>query len=234
MSELIKMRRKRRRGVQGELPFRSWGGRRRGAGRKPKGPRSVARHLKLAALAARYPVHATVRLVEGLPSLRDPDVYGVVREAFAAGCERFGFRLVQYSVQSNHLHLIAEAKDRQAFSRGMKGLLVRIARAVNRWWGRKGKVFAERYFDRILKTPREVRNALAYVLHNARRHGVRLRQVLDWCASGPWFDGWRQRVRVRGGAGIVRPVAEARTWLVRTGWRRHGLIGVEEVPGPEK
>ena len=95
-------------------------------------------------------------------------------------------------------------------------------------------MFAERYFDRILKTPREVRNALAYVLHNARRHGVRLRQVLDWCASGPWFDGWRQKVRVRGGAGIVRPVAEARTWLLCTGWRRHGLIGVEEVPGSDR
>ncbi len=89
--------------MQGELPFRSWGGRRRGAGRKPKGSRKVARHVKRAALAARYPVHATVRLVEGLPSLRDPEVYGVVREAFAAGCERFGFRLVHYSQCTTYL-----------------------------------------------------------------------------------------------------------------------------------
>ena len=176
-------------GVQGELRFRSWGGRRAGAGRKPKEPGRVVSHGKRAPLAARFPVHVVVRLVRGLPSLRDPKLYRVVREAFAAGCERFGLRLVQYSVQGNHLHLIAEAKDRLAMSRGMKGLLVRVARAVNRVWGRKGKVFAERYFDRILKTPREVRNALAYVLHNARRHGVRFRQVLDWCASGAWFDG---------------------------------------------
>ncbi len=219
-------------GVQTELSFRGWGGRRPGAGRKPKEPGRVVSHEKRAPLAARFPVHVVVRLVKGLPSLRDPELYKVVREAFAAGCERFGFRLVQYSVQGNHLHLIAEAEDRVALSRGMKGLLVRIARAVNRVWKRKGKVFAERYFDRILKTPREVRNALAYVLHNARRHGVRLRQLLDWCASGPWFDGWRQKVRVRGGEGIERPVSDARTWLLRIGWRRHGLIGVEEVPGP--
>ncbi len=76
------------------------------------------------------------------------------------------------------------------------------------------------------------RTCCTTVPNNARRHGVRLRQLLDRCASGPWFDGWRQKVRVLGGEGIERPVSDARTWLLRIGWRRHGLIGVEEVPGP--
>lgn len=80
----------------------------------------------------------------------------MLRTAFAAGSERFGFRLRQYSVQSDHRHLVVEGKDRRALSRGMQGLLIRIAKGLNRLWGRRGTVFADRYHDRILRTPREV------------------------------------------------------------------------------
>ena len=149
--------------------------------------------------------------------------------ALAAGSDRFGFRLVHYSVQSNHLHLIVEAKDRRALSRGLQGLLVRIAKALNRLWGRKGSVFSDRYHDRILRTPREVRNALRYVLLNARRHGI-LGPSPDPYSSGRWFDGWRERLG-RLVLGREGPVARARTWLLAVGWRRHGRIGLAEVPG---
>ena len=214
---------------QFELEFKSWGGPRPGAGRQPKGERSGAPHAPRAPLASRHPVHVTVRLCKGLPSLRRKQPYLALLRCFCAGRERFGFRLIEYSVQSNHLHLIAEAKDRRALSRGMQGLLVRIARALNRLWARCGRVFADRYHDRILRTPREVRNALAYVLHNARRHGI-FGPTPDPYSSGRWFDGWRARFE-RMIAGIERPVARARTWLLTIGWRRHRRIGLEEVPG---
>ena len=96
-------------------------------------------------------------------------------EAFGAASEREGFRLVHYTVLSNHLHLLCEALDRRELSRRTQGLAIRIAKKLNRVWGRIGKVFADRYFDRILRSPREVRSALAYVLNNARRHGIFLR-----------------------------------------------------------
>jgi len=167
------------------------GGARAGAGPKPKGRRAGGSRLKRAKLASRHAVHVTVRLKNGLPNLRRKSSFRVLRHAFAAGCDRFGFRLVHYSIQNDHLHFIAEAKDRRSLSRGMQGLLVRVAKGLNKLWHRHGKVFADRYHDRILRTPREVRNALSYVLHNARKHGRRLTWLIDLFASGIWFDGWK-------------------------------------------
>ena len=76
-----------------------------------------------------------------------------------------------------------------------------------------------------------MRNALAYVLHNARKHGHKLTQYLDRFSSGAWFQGWKENVVVRGIANIAKPVSDARTWLLTKGWRRHGLIRVAETPG---
>ncbi len=216
--------------IQIQLPFRSWGGARPGAARKPAGARAGVSHRPRAKLAARHPVHVTVRVREGLPALRNRRVYAVLRGAFAAGCDRFGFRLAHYSVQRDHVHMIVEAKDRHALTRGMQRMLIRVEKALNRLWGRKVSVFAERYHDRVLRTPKEVRSCLVYVLNNARRHGLRLAQGLDFFASGCWFDGWREEVRTRG-MPVACPVASGRTWLLCVGWRRRGLIRLSEVPG---
>jgi REP element-mobilizing transposase RayT len=102
--------------------------------------------------------------------LREHSLFVLVRQALAAGKRRFGFSLVHFSVQRDHLHLIAEASDGRALSRGVQGLAIRIARAVNRQLARKGRLFADRYHARALKTPREVRFALRYVLLNVRKH----------------------------------------------------------------
>ena len=220
---------KRRQVVMG---FMRRGGARKGAGRKPKGLKAGVSHRERAALAARYPVHVTLRLGQGLPRLRNKRAYGVLREAFRKGSERFGFRLCHYSVMSNHMHLIVEAKDRRALSRGMQGLVIRIARGLNRLWERSGKVFSDRYHDRILRTPTEVRNALNYVLNNARRHALALKWAIDFFASGPWFDGWRgRRTLVEVPVGVDRPTAAAHTWLLIKGWRKRGLLSPTEVPG---
>ena len=226
------MSRRNKAAAQEQLPFRSWGGARRGAGRKPaKDGRAGVSHRPRAKLAARHPVHVTVRVKEGLPALRNRRVYAALRSAFAAGCDRFGSRLTQYSVQKDHIHMIVEAKDRPALARGLQGLLIRIAKALNRLWNRKGSVFADRYHARVLRTPNEARRTLAYVLNNARRHGLRLAQAVDLYSSACWFDGWRQRLRVRN-TPVRRPTVDAQTWLLRVGWRRRGLISLEEVPGP--
>jgi REP element-mobilizing transposase RayT len=106
----------------------------------------------------------------GVASLREGSLFAVVRQALAQGKQHFGFSLVHFSVQRDHLHLIAEAGDRRALSRGIQGLSIRIARAVNRQLGRTGRLFADRYHARALKTPRTVRLALRYVLLNFRKH----------------------------------------------------------------
>ena len=162
--------------------------------------------------------------------MRRVQARSVLKGAFKAGSDRFGFRLVEYSIQSNHLHLLVEAKDREALSRGMKGLLVRVAKGLNRLWQRKGSVFSDRYHDRILRTPQEVRSALVYVLNNARRHGVRLKTALDAFSSGPWFEGWSRPVPRRERPEAGSPLARARTWLLRVGWEIHGRLRWGEKP----
>jgi hypothetical protein len=120
-------------------------------------------------------------------------------------------------------------------ARGVQGLAIRIARALNKLWRRRGKVFADRYHDRILKTPREVRNALVYVLANGKKHAVqgrevRVPQAIDTFTSAPWFDGFRETVTVRGLEAVPRPVTRAHTWLLTIGWRRNGLLSVRDLP----
>jgi REP element-mobilizing transposase RayT len=177
--------------------------------------------------ARRHPVHVTLRLERGLPSLRRPRTLDLLLRVFRALRVREDFRLVQFSIQTNHLHLIVEAEDRHALSRGMRGLGVRLARRLNRSWRRRGRVLAERYHARALKTPREVRAALVYVLANARRHGI-VYAGPDRFASGTWFDGWRGFRATLGLA--LPPVRAAETWLLRVGWRRLGRIGLREAP----
>jgi len=214
------------------LGFLRRGGKRPGAGRKPKSEKAGVSHRNRARLASRYPVHVTLKLEQGLPRLRNKAAYRVLGKAFVGANARDGFRLCEYSVRGNHVHLIVEAKDRTALSRRMQGLGVRIARGLNRLWGRAGRVFADRYHDRILRTPREVRDTLVFVLNNARRHRLGLKWAIDLFASGLWFDGWKDEgVRRTVKRPPERPAARARSWVLHSGWRRHGLIRVAEVPG---
>ena len=183
----------------------------------------------------------TLKLLSGLPRLRSKNEYAVLRAAFLAGrkgCARAtsgAFRLCHYAVLNDHLHLIVEAENRVALARGIQGLAIRIAKALNKLWRRRGSVFADRYHDHILKTPREVRNALRYVLGNGKKHAAEGREVhvhgaVDTFTSAPWFDGFIEPFTVRGLEAIVRPVTDARTWMLTIGWRRHGLLSVHEMP----
>src|SRR5689334_1321015 len=138
------------------------GGRRPGAGRKPNGARAGVKHQPREVLKARFPVHVTVKLRRGLPRMRLWSVYAALRAAFAAGRSGGGsaaagaFRLCHYAVLNDHLHFIVEAEDRTALARGLQGLLIRVARTLNRLARRKGAALADRYHDHILRTPREV------------------------------------------------------------------------------
>jgi REP element-mobilizing transposase RayT len=200
--------------------------------------------LRRPALSHRHPVHVTLRVVAGLPSLRVGRLFHEVRNAFSRAQERFGFRLVHFSVQSNHLHLIAEAQDRRALSSGLQGLCVRVARAVNGFLQRRGRLFADRYHARALTTPRALHFALRYVLLNVRKHappGSLALGFVDSRSSAAWFDGFSRPQQLAFGAEQVRaewrarseleaPVLRAKTWLLRHGIRRYGGFDVDDAP----
>lgn len=217
-----------------------WGGHRPDAGRKP-GPNPRMQHRSRTDFSRTSPAHVTIRVVRGLPSLRMVRIVREIERTFAKGCTRPGFRLVHYSLQGNHAHLIVEAHDREALGRGMMAIGARLARAVNRVLDRSGRVLSDRYHVRLLPTPREVRNALRYVLLNARRHAAAVRSALsqtvplDPASSAHWFDGWKRRgseiAEVQEEGPRRRTVARPRTWLLTVGWRRYGLLDPADVPG---
>ncbi len=226
----------RRKPEQLELDRIRHGGRRPGAGRKP-GPNPRIRHRSRERFTALLPCHVTLRVRSDVPSLRTVQLVHEIERSFASGCEREDFRIVHYSLQGNHAHLIVEAANGEALGRGMKAIGSRLSRAVNSVFERSGAVLADRYHVHVLRTPREVRNALAYVLLNVRKHAAQARRALsrasiDPASSGRWFEGWQRRF---GGTGPAlpagKPVAMPRTWLLAVGWKRGGLLNPDAIPG---
>ena len=196
----------RKRQLAFELRYRGRGGYRPGAGRPKKSGAGVP-HVRRPALAARHPVHVTARVGDEAAQLRSRALCRVILHAIGAGRERDGFRLVHFTVQSNHVHLIGEAHDAIALARGIQGLSIRIARAVNRALERHGKVFADRYHAHVLRSPTETANAIAYVLGNAHIHAARRGHPIRPDAIDPLSSAANRQL-----------VAEPHTWLLRFGW----------------
>ncbi len=212
------------------------GGPRRGAGR-PRGARPRVMHRPRERIVARVPVHVTIRLRRGIPTLRQPRFVRRFRSSLAEACVRHGFRVVHYSIQRDHLHLLIEVQNNRSIACGMKSVGARIGKLANRLFQRSGKVLDGRYHLRPLRTPLQVQRALRYVLLNHRHHAAQrrnsrihaVRPSPDPASSGRWFDGWRSATAPPSSAD-VREVTTARTWLLQTGWRRHGLIDLADTP----
>jgi REP element-mobilizing transposase RayT len=224
------------------MRFATWGGKRKGAGRRKVRP-GAASHARREELDARHPVHTNLSVVGDIDSLRQPDVAACIEECLRAAerariAEDRPFRVVHYAIQRHHLHFIVEAESKEALARGMQGLAIRLARGINRVLHRRGTVFADRYFERVLKTPKQVSHCVRYVLNNERRHLFQRGQRsapgwIDPFSSGRYFDGWRD-VEARPPPEEERPVAPAETWLLAEGWRRHGLVPVDAIPGLQR
>ena len=191
-------------GRQLALDLPKWGGRRAGAGRPRKHARPGLRgtevpHLRRPDLSKRYPVHVTVRVGPGVGYLRSQRRAALLAQAFRDARLRFGLRIVHYSIQGNHLHLIVEAADAASLSRGMQGLCIRVARRLNALAARRGRVFVDRYHAHALVSRREVANAVRYVLDNFRHH-----------AREPLPRRWLDPLST-----AAAPLSAPGTWLLR-------------------
>jgi len=215
----------------------SWGGPRPGAGAKRRGTRRVP-HRARPFHKDTNPVHVTLRARSGLPSFRQQLVHAMLvrilhrqkKRAYAGD-----FQVVEYSIQKNHLHVILEAEDKSSLRSGASGLAIAFAKQLNKLLLRaKGKVWAERYHAHELGTPREVRNALSYVFQNFKKHGdVAFGHVVDRHSSAALFDGWAVPVLTFPDVPPWR-TPPLRTWMLRTGWKRHGLLLPGERPAPRR
>jgi REP element-mobilizing transposase RayT len=236
------------------------GGKRPGAGRPKSGVRASERHKQRPKFSAYEPIHVVMRARPEVGSLRTHAVFRAIKEAsFTAFAhdERAlaspnvsaksrkldrAFHIVHLSIQRTHVHMIVEATDRDALFRGMQAFGISAARHINGELGRKGSVFADRYFPRALTTPTQVRNCLAYVLNNWKHHkestrSLRSSWVVDPYSTGSEFDGWKES----GGQKLIVASGHdgpmvwwAKTWLLREGWRKRGLISTDFVPGGDE
>jgi putative transposase len=204
-----------------------------GKPRRKPGPRAKAhgnvRHRTRPDHKRWNPLHVTLRGLAGLPSFRSERLYRAFDVAFRT-TRRADFRIVEFSVQDTHVHMIVEADDNGALARGMKSFSVRANRLFNSAHGRgRGRVWGDRYHRRELTCPRSVRNALVYCLCNHKKHfriagGARR---IDPCSSARWFKGWTM---IRTADDGPRPTEGAVTYLLRRAWKDHGLIDPGERP----
>ena len=219
---------KRGRTRQMRLPIaaaRTWGGARKGAGRKPRGRPSMP-HVTRPKVDPRFPVQVTIRATRGLPSLRSPRLFGALRRAIErASVDRF--RVIHFSIQQDHAHFIVEGDEARRARGGVHGLAIRLALAVNRVLGRKGKVVGDRYHARPLTTPRQMRTSMVYVLLNFRKH-LRAPAGIDPRSSGQHFSGWQASAVA---TDVAPATVQPATWMARVGWRlAGGPLRVDEHP----
>ena len=136
---------------------------------RPPVPGSGVPHLLRASVSRRDVVHVTWETLDALPALDQERVRKALAPVFAAAKNRLGMRVLHYALQPRMLHLIVAAGDRKSLSRGMQGLGIRVAKAINRAFGRKGTVWDDRYRERVIR-----RADVAVVLRTVR--GWRLPQ----------------------------------------------------------
>jgi REP element-mobilizing transposase RayT len=202
---------------QQSFELRTWGGKRRGAGRKRAAGRAAIPHTARDEIRPCYPVHVTLRMAEPVWNLRSERSYRIVHAALCAARRRPGFRIVHFSIQGNHVHVIAEGDGPRSFALGVRALSIRLARRLNAMMGRSGPVFSDRYHAHVLRTPAEVRNAVRYVLGNFESHAARRGEPTSkkgWV--DPFSSAARRAPRHAQGSLFVEAATEpAGTWLLR-------------------
>lgn len=237
-------KRTRKRHVQ-QLLFRH-GGKRKGAGRKPRGTRAGSRHQTRPEVKPHHALHITLRVIDAVGSLRCRKMYKAVRDASIVAALRERIRIVHLSLQRNHIHMLAEAENETALARGMQGFQISVARNINtvlgpdRYRRRRGPVFADRYHLEVIANPTRARNAISYILNNWRKHredeyGLASTWLVDPFSSGIWFPDWKELedkatmwpIKETYDPLVVRRPA---CWLLREGWKRAGSISARDVP----
>jgi REP element-mobilizing transposase RayT len=193
------------------LEFRTWGGARKGAGRKPRGESAGVAHRSRDELERCLPIHVTLTMAPSVYNLRSRRSFRVIEKALWVGADRFGVRVVEFSVQGEHIHLMAETDDRLALGRAIKGLSVRLAKGLNAMMGRKGPVVGDRYHARVLRTPTETRRVRRYIRDNHRQHMAKVGKHLP----AGWVDPYSSFCPE-----LAALLPSARSWLLRVGWQK--------------
>ena len=206
-----------------QLAFKTWGGRRKGSGRTKTGN---VRHVKREDVDFRKPLHITKRLKRGLRGLCTKGVLRDLQRAMRMS-NKNGAHVVEFSLQTNHVHLIVEAKDNRALAKGMNALWAVFGKAIRARLPGRGAVFSGRYYMKVIRSARYMRNALEYVLLNDSKHSGQgpdyseFNSAMYFAHFGKLLNrNWR--APLKWASADPRPdfLEAPRSWLCREGWRR--------------
>jgi putative transposase len=205
-----------------QLEFKTRGGKRKGAGRK-KRLASEPEHVRRASITHKIPMHLTVRCETGVPSLRSKYFLFLLGRMIMLARLK-GLAISHFAIESNHIHLIAEARSNQALARGMMSLTASIRAALKSIFGHVGKVLAGRFHTHLLKTPSEMKHALKYVFFNHAKH-CGMKPFIDFFFSAALFaeihlfldtqiedNKWLWPARAA--------LAQPESWMQAVGWKR--------------
>jgi putative transposase len=199
---------------------KGWGGKRKSAGRKNR--TSTVNHMKREKVEAKFPIHITIKLKKGVVSLRGPKMVAAFKASLQKAKKR-GLKVIHFALETNHAHLFAESDGNHQLRSGMASFGSCFGKAARRVTGGKGSVFQGRYHLQVLKSPRQTKNAMAYVLLNHSKHQG-AKPYADHMSSAAFFGDWRALLgeRYRVDQPLPRPefLAKPSSWLARDGWRK--------------
>ena len=200
----------------------TWGGRRPGSGRKPKGARAGVPHRRRPRLTRREPVHVTWRMAPGIPSLRGERCRSIVRQALREARDGGAFRIVEWAALPNHLHVVVECESAAALARGLRSLATKLLLRLRRELGVRGPLVADRFHAHVLRSLREAVNAVRYVRDNWRRHllehAAAIAAFAPGCGPAPPPPSFRDPCSSAAATWSPAP----RSWLLRTALERLG------------
>ena len=194
--------------MQTELAFERKsrrGGRRENAGRKPNGVEAGRPHTRRQRIERLLPVHVTVRMADHVYNLRSKRSFSIIGRAISIAADRFGVRILEFSVQGNHMHLVVEAAAHEALSKAMQGFSIRVAKGLNAMMKRRGRVFADRYHAHVLTTPTLARRIVLYVRNNYRKHMAQIGKPISPAYVDPFASPGAPHIEI----------ATPRSWLLR-------------------
>jgi len=167
------------------------GGKRSGSGRKRLHSKGVA-HRTRETVTNRTPVHVNFKYKT---HIRNKSCLKLLKRAIV-NARGYGLRIIHFSMQHNHIHLILEPVSNEIMTSGMRSLTITFAKGL-----KAGKVQLERYHLHVLKTKREAINARNYVLFNKQKHEKGI------CGTST-IDGYCSIWELAGAEGLIKEMAK--------------------------
>jgi REP element-mobilizing transposase RayT len=140
----------------------------KGAGRKAIHDKGI-RHTKREMIKKDTVLHLTLKIEKNKANLKNKSILKALQHSIKKA-RSLGLKVIHYTLEYDHVHLLIEASDKISLGKGMQSLGISFSKGINKIKKQTGKVFKTRYHFRKLNSPREIKNALNYILGNGIKH----------------------------------------------------------------